>query len=580
MEENFENEELVLEPEFGLNSEQETDSSDEEAELLDSDDDVPLVDLLPLADVSKNFDMQQHVYRWRADRAPPPRMSTEFKGYTHVAEGNLENPIDYFKAFFSDEMTELIAEQTNLYSVQCDVAKGSVGTSKTEIERLLSVFLKMCIVQMPRYSMYWEAETRYSPIANLISRDRFKKLKAFLHFNDNSQAPGKNSSSYDKLYKIRPLLQMLKKNCLAVPPEELNSVDEQIIPFKGKSSLRRYLPKKPKKWGFKIFSRNGESGFCYDFEVEGAPDPHAENEMDPDDLIGKSAGNVVLRMCSKLPKNQNYKVFFDNYFTFPELLNKLKQWGMCAVGTIRQDRLRGCSDVLKSERELRKEGRGSFCGAVDLNTGITVVRWYDKKLVQLASNYAYTHPTDVVQRWSKKESKYVDVQRPQIVVTCNAGMGGVDLFDMFQALYRLHHKSQKGYMRFFFWALGTAVINAWCLYRRISKQQNVALAKQLDLLRFTCSVSQSLAEATIQRKGRGRPSIDLPSGSKDKLPRKAPDMAPQADIRTDATNHWPVHRPDRPRCIHCGEKTRIGCEKCRKGLCLTEKRNCFKDFHT
>ena len=155
------------------------------------------MDLLPLADVSKNFDIQEHVYGWRADRALPPRMSTECKEYTDVAEGNLENPIDYFKAFFSDEMTELIPEQTNLYSVQCDVAKRSVGTSKTEIEWLLSVFLKMCIVQMPRYSMYWEAETRYSPIANLISRDRFKKLKAFLHFNDNSQAPGKNSSSFN-----------------------------------------------------------------------------------------------------------------------------------------------------------------------------------------------------------------------------------------------------------------------------------------------------------------------------------------------------------------------------------------------
>ena len=105
------------------------------------------------------------------------------------------------------------------------------------------------------------------------------------------------------------------------------------------------------------------------------------------------------------------------------------------------------------------------------------------------------------------------------------------------------------------------------------------IAKQHDLLRFTCSVSQLLAEATIQRKGSGRPSIETPSASKDKLPRKATDMATQADIRIDAANHWPVHRPDRPRCNHCGEKTRIGCEKCKKGLCLTEKRNCFKDFH-
>jgi len=145
-----------------------------------------------------------------------------------------------------------------LYSVQYDVAKGSFGTTKTEIERLLSIFLKMCIVQMLRYSIYWEAETRYSPIASLMSRDRFKKLKAFLHFNDNSKPPGKNDSSYDKLYKIRPLLQMLRENCLTVPPEEINSVDERMIPFKGKSSLRRYLPKKPKKSRFKLFSRNGK----------------------------------------------------------------------------------------------------------------------------------------------------------------------------------------------------------------------------------------------------------------------------------------------------------------------------------
>ena len=127
-------------------------------------------------------------------------------------------------------------------------------------------------------------------------------------------------------------------------------------------------------WGFNILSRNGEIGFCYDFEVEGAPDPEAENKMDPVDLIRKSEGDVLLRMCSKVPKNQNYKVFFDNYIAFPELLNKLNQWGMYAVGTIRQNHLIGCSYVLKSERELRKEGRGSLCGAADLNTGITVVR--------------------------------------------------------------------------------------------------------------------------------------------------------------------------------------------------------------
>ena len=61
--------------------------------------------------------------------------------------------------------------------------------------------------------------------------------------------------------------------------------------------------------------------------------------------------------------------------------------------------------MMKSEKQLKKEGRGSFCGEVYLNTGTTVVRWDDKKIIQLASNYVYIHPTDVVQRWSKKDKK-------------------------------------------------------------------------------------------------------------------------------------------------------------------------------
>ena len=80
---------------------------------------------------------------------------------------------------------------------------------------------------------------------------------------------------------------------------------------------------------------------------------------------------------------------FENYFTFLELLAKLTQWGIIAVGTMRQDSIRGCHEVLKSEKELKKEGRGSFCGSVDLNTGIAIVHWYDRKMVQLASNYLF-----------------------------------------------------------------------------------------------------------------------------------------------------------------------------------------------
>ena len=121
--------------------------------------------------------------------------------------------------------------------------------------------------------MFWETSTRYEPVASVVSRNRFKELKKNLHFVNNETVPQRDEPAKDKLFKIRPLFEMLRQNCLKVPPEENNSVDEQIIPFKGRSSLRRYLPKKPEKWGFKVFSRNGSSGICYDFELDGAPNP-------------------------------------------------------------------------------------------------------------------------------------------------------------------------------------------------------------------------------------------------------------------------------------------------------------------
>ena len=396
-----------------------------------------------------------------------------------------------------------------------------------------------------------------------MSRNRFEIITKFLHFADNSNAPDPSDPNRDKLYKIRELFEKLLHNCLTVKPEEKNFIDEQSIPFKGKSSLRRYLPKKPKKWGFKIFSRNSVSGFCHDFELDGAPDParpHCES-------IGLRSGDIVLRMCSTLPKRQKYKVFFDTYFTHLVLLSKLKEWGMYAVGTLRQNRMKGCS--FKTENELKKEGRGSFDGAVDLKSGLTVVRWYDNKMVQLGSHYAFTTPVETVRIWSTKEKKYVDVERPAFVHIYNGGMGGVNVIDMFQALYRLHHRSKKGYMWIFFWILGTSLINAWCLYRRLSGHGGVPLAVQTDLLHFTAQVASSLVRSVVPKRGRGRPSLEPTEDDIAQRRRRPPTRIPQDDVHHDGLQHWPEHRPDRPRCSKCGDKTRIGCTKCRVGLCIT-----------
>ena len=74
-------------------------------------------------------------------------------------------------------MVCLISDNTNIYSTQCNLDKGSIRTSETEIGQYLRIFLRMCIVKMPQYRMYWDITPRYEPVAHAMSRDRFETLK-------------------------------------------------------------------------------------------------------------------------------------------------------------------------------------------------------------------------------------------------------------------------------------------------------------------------------------------------------------------------------------------------------------------
>ena len=80
--------------------------------------------------------------------------------------------------------------------------------------------------------------------------------------------------------------------------------------------------------------------------------------------------------------------------------------------------MRKCS--LKSETQLKKEGRDAFDVCIDLNSNCSIVRLYDNKAVQLALKYLFTEPVDTAPRWLKKEKKYMDVSRPHIVKFCSS----------------------------------------------------------------------------------------------------------------------------------------------------------------
>jgi hypothetical protein len=170
----------------------------------------------------------------------------------------------------------------------------------------------------------------------------------------------------NKVFKVQPILDAVRRNCIKTEPEEFHSIDEQIIPAKTKCSrIRKYNPKNPVKWGFKNFVRAGKSGIIYDFFL----------------YQGGSTGTnkcngdfVVKSLCKHLPSNENHKLMFDNWFTTLNLCLSLKTSGILCTATIRSNRIQKCP--LSTDKELKKHGRGSSSVMRDKNSNHLTKRFW------------------------------------------------------------------------------------------------------------------------------------------------------------------------------------------------------------
>ena len=66
------------------------------------------------------------------------------------------------------------------------------------------------------------------------------------------------------------------------------------------------------------------------------------NKVQVENGTGDSAADVVWKLCETLPDNENYKIYFDNYFTTFELQKKLTNRKIWSIGTLRAKRIQGC----------------------------------------------------------------------------------------------------------------------------------------------------------------------------------------------------------------------------------------------
>jgi len=191
-------------------------------------------------------------------------------------------PIDFFRLFCDDKFYDEICQETNFYNVQRSTAgfKEAVTNNKhrrtsfrklkpattSEIKRVVGIILYMGICKLPNRRMYWGRQTSIPIISSSMPRNRFDELVAIPDGQDG----------YNRLHKIQPIIDHFRGKFTEIAvPETHQAIDEMMVPFKGHHGAKMYMPKKPVKWGYKIWCRAGISGYVYDFEVIGGKDAKA-----------------------------------------------------------------------------------------------------------------------------------------------------------------------------------------------------------------------------------------------------------------------------------------------------------------
>ena len=272
-------------------------------------------------------------------------------------------------------------EETNKYAhqvlgVDCGPPRWT-DVTPVDIWAFLGFAILMGINHLPALHHYWskDEQLHYKPIADLA-------IWRFLHFTDNgalSSGTGDaalssrtgdaalSSPPLDRLWKVRPVIDSVLAACRTLyRPNREQAIDEAMVAFKGRSSMKQYLPMKPVKRGFKIWVRaDSHNGYISEFEC------YTGKKGDTTEVgLGRS---VVTRLTRDLV-GKNHHIYIDSFFSSVSLYSNLLADKVYCTGTVRSNRRNFPPDL----KDVAKRGLGSRGERMTRQEGnICVTVWQD-----------------------------------------------------------------------------------------------------------------------------------------------------------------------------------------------------------
>lgn len=379
-----------------------------------------------------------------------------------------------------------------------------------------------------------------------MSRSRFRRLTEYLHLNDNTTRGPVGSPEYDWLHKIRPLIEMTRRNFQRyMMPGQCQSIDEGMIRYKGHYFAKQYTPCKPIKRGMKVWMRCEPNGYTNDYKIYLGKH---------DEMQGQSLGERVVKHLSKPLKWKGHHLFFDRYFTSIPLLQNLEVNGIYGCGTINTNR-KGFPHELKNP---------TFSGRGDTeqlqHDNLVATAWKDAKPVHIVSTTSDPLGDGPTHR-RVPGGEVILIQRPPAVAAYQENYYGVDRAMQYRSKCPIGRQSRKYWKYFMNFILEVALVNTFLLWKMTPGV--VKPRKHYSLGDLHVDVAMSLIEDFSNRK----------------QPRH---LGKQLITAAGLSEHhsMKLERP-RGRCKWCAKEGKrkdvvYGCDKCMVHLCQGA---CFQAYH-
>ena len=164
---------------------------------------------------------------------------------------NAKSPVEIFELLLSVEILNIIVEHTNEEGVRMKGNKWR-ATDKVEIDALVGMLLYLGAQKDSKTNI----ETIWTPLIGqdfiraCMSKNRFFELLSCLRFDRKETRRRRLNES--KLAHIKEVLDIHNGNLRHhYTPGAYLTVDEQLIPFRGRCSFIQYMPSKPANYGIK-----------------------------------------------------------------------------------------------------------------------------------------------------------------------------------------------------------------------------------------------------------------------------------------------------------------------------------------